>query len=160
MECPICYNIIRNSCIGSCTHHFCLECLIQWCENNGTKCPICKTLIKEIRPDIEFNNLNCPNSTNICMDNLNNKVVVNFSNNEKAGITLENNFMIKSNMQSPGVRVKKIDQKDNCYKAGLRKGDIILFINNVPCINHKQSVDIIDKCVLNNTLLICILFKI
>jgi len=58
MECPICFNIIKNSAIGSCTHHFCLECLLRWCEVGDTKCPVCKTSICAIKRDIEFDKLN------------------------------------------------------------------------------------------------------
>ena len=35
MDCPICFNLINNSAIGSCTHHFCLSCLVKWCEFGG-----------------------------------------------------------------------------------------------------------------------------
>ena len=32
MECPICYDTIQYSAIGSCTHHFCIKCIIDWCK--------------------------------------------------------------------------------------------------------------------------------
>ena len=161
MECAICFNIISNSCIGSCTHHFCLTCLIRWCQNNGTACPICKTLIREIRPDIEFNKLNCPESPDLCTDNIGHKIIVDFSNNENAGITLENNCSFGGlGIRGPGVIVTKINQKDKCYQSGLRKGDTIIFINNIPCTDHKQSIDIIDASVLVLSSINCVLLKI
>ena len=161
MDCSICYNIISNSCIGSCTHHFCLPCLIKWCEHSGTKCPICKTLIKEIRPDVEFNRINYPESENICTDNFDHKIEVDFSNNERAGITLENNCSFGGfGKRGPGVMITKINHKDNCYKSGLRKDDVILFVNNVPCIDHKQTIEIIDSCVVTGIKLNCVLLKI
>ena len=161
MECPICYNIISNSCICSCTHHFCLRCLVRWCEHGGTSCPVCKLLIREIRPDIEFNKINCPESPNLCTDNFGYRICIDFSNNDKAGITLENNCSFGGfGMRGPGVSVSKINQKDKCYKSGIRKGDIILFLNNVPCIDHKQSIDIIDNSVLISSSLNCVLLKI
>ena len=43
MDCPICYKIIENSCIGSCVHHYCYSCLIKWCKFGGTTCPIFMT---------------------------------------------------------------------------------------------------------------------
>ena len=107
--------------------------------------------------DIELNSLNLDNNVILHLDN--NVVIVYFSNNEKAGITLENNYINGSKKCYHGVRVLKITERDNCYKSGLRIGDVILLMNNVSCTNHKQSVDIIDKCVLNNTPLICVLFK-
>ena len=161
MDCPICYNLLTNSCIGSCCHHFCLGCLIKWCEHGGTSCPVCKTLISEIRPDIEFNKINCPENPNISTENLSHCIIVNFSKNESAGITLENNSSFGGfGKRGPGVVITKIDNKKNCYVAGLREGDILLFINNVPCVNHKQSVDIIDNSVKMNVSINCVLLKI
>ena len=29
MECPICFNLIENSCVGSCMHHYCYTCLVN-----------------------------------------------------------------------------------------------------------------------------------
>ena len=161
MECPICYNIISNSCIGSCTHHFCLPCLVEWCEHNGTECPVCKTFIREIRPDIEFSTINCPGSSNISTYNFGHKITVDFSNGGKAGITLKNNYDFYSlGKRRPGVIITKISHKDICYKYGLQKGDVILFVNNIPCIDHKQTIDIIDRCVTAGIKLNCILLKI
>ena len=67
MECSICYNIIENSCIGSCTHHFCYNCLLKWCSQGGKHCPMCKEFIYQIRLDKEFDNINNPTNMNrIC----------------------------------------------------------------------------------------------
>ena len=43
--------------MGPCTHHFCLPCLLKWCEFGGTQCPTCKALLTEIKYDREFDNL-------------------------------------------------------------------------------------------------------
>lgn len=158
MECPICYNIINNSCIGSCTHHFCLECLIKWCEMGGIHCPICKTLIGEIRPDVEFNKINCPENAIFTTDNIGHKLTIDFSNNEPAGITLENNNIYGKRCH--GVLITKINKNNLCYKLGLRKNDNILFINNVPCIDHKQTIAIIDNCSRIGIAMNCVLLKI
>jgi len=173
MECPICYIIITNSCIGSCTHHFCKLCLINWCKYGGTKCPICKTFISEIKDDIEFDTINSINNLNLnnIIDNsnldnsnldnsntinpINKKIIVEFKENDKAGVTLKNNYI--KNIRAPGVRISKIDEKKKCYKNGLRKNDKILTINNIPCINHKQSVDIINFCMLSGKQILCTL---
>jgi len=61
MECPICFEIIINSCTGSCSHHFCYKCLTDWKFKGGQTCPMCNEKIIKIRPDPEFdyiNNLN------------------------------------------------------------------------------------------------------
>jgi len=42
-------------------------------------------------------------------------------------------------------KIKKIIQNKLAYKHNLKKGDIILFINNIPCINHKQSIETLEN---------------
>ena len=37
-EGPICLGDIAQSATGSCSHHFCYECLLEWCKTNQT-CP-------------------------------------------------------------------------------------------------------------------------
>ena len=169
MECPICYNQIINSSIGSCTHHFCTDCIIRWCEFGGTTCPTCKTLISEIRPDKEFdyinnqfnelNEINSPKNLRVYMGNSENIIVVNFEKNDLAGITLENNCSILGN-RGPGVIIKKINENYKCFKSGLRKHDILLSINNIPCIDHKQSIDIINQCAIATSKVICKTLKV
>ena len=47
----------------------------------------------------------------------------------------------------PGVKVVKISKEKNCYKSGLRIGDVILFINRIPCINHEQVIKIVNTAI-------------
>jgi hypothetical protein len=161
MDCPICYNIIINSSIGSCTHHFCTKCLLEWCKYGGTTCPKCNIFISEIRSDPEFDSINNTDSVttnSIISDSINkyNKIrTINLKQNDKAGITLINNYV--NNYRAPGIRISKINNKYKLYESGLRKNDILISINNIPCINHKQTIDIIDACILSNKQIICML---
>ena len=59
--------------------------------------------------------------------------------NEEIGITVTNNET------GPGVKIKKVIQNKLAYKHKLKKDDIILFINKIPCINHKQSIEILEN---------------
>ena len=62
---------------------------------------------------------------------------IDFKNlNTHPGITIKTNFPY-------GVKIIKINKKDECFKQGLRKNDIIIFINNIPCISHEQTINII-----------------
>lgn len=131
MDCPICFEKITNSAIGSCSHHFCYNCLLTWCKINNL-CPICKTNIREIRFDIEFDRL--LNNNKITLNK--NEKVIN-SNNLK--ITLINNT------KGPGVKIKNVN--NNLLKIG----EIILFINGISIINHKQAIDIINHSIISNT---------
>ena len=68
MECPICFEIIENSGIGPCMHHYCYKCLIKWISFGGIQCPSCKQTIYEIRMDKEFDLINNPNNINILIE--------------------------------------------------------------------------------------------
>ena len=99
MECSICFKKIVNSCIGSCTHHFCYICLTHWCYMGGMKCPLCQTPIYEIRLDREFDIINNSPSTPIHNEFLK-KITLSFSS-IKPGITLVKN-------RGPGVKIKSL----------------------------------------------------
>lgn len=149
MECPICFNIIENSAIGSCTHHFCLSCIIKWCEMGGTECPKCKMHISQLRLDREFDQLNNPTS-NSSIPIISNQICINNSN---ISITLRNNYNWRGiGSRGPGVVITKLVEK---HKSGLKVGDIIILINNIPCIDHVQSIDIINRCIFTNSTITC-----
>lgn len=139
MECPICYNLINNSAMGSCCHHFCYECLIKWCRMSKSNCPVCKEKIYEIKLDKEFDNINNPKCLlNDFINFKQNIIKIDFSNNNiLPGITLKNN--------NPGVKIIKLVKNGRFALSGFELGDIIISINNVPTINHIDSIKIIDK---------------
>tara|TARA_A100001011_G_C14309757_1_gene844959 strand:+ start:1897 stop:2376 length:480 start_codon:yes stop_codon:yes gene_type:complete len=151
MDCPICYERINYSAIGTCTHHFCFTCLINWCKQGGELCPICNTRIETIRQDIEFDKLN--GSLDIEMENLVTITKINFPKETEAGITLENNYSILMGKRLPGVKVIKINKNKQCYKGGIRYGDIILFINKIPCVNHEQVIQIFNNAIKSNSII-------
>ena len=168
MDCPICLNNIKNSALGSCMHHFCFDCIVNWCEFGGTRCPQCNVSIARICLDKEFDQLNKDAGNDINNTNKDHKyrtprynIIVNFSKNNLAGITLENNYdYLGFGSRGPGVVISNINKNDQCYKSGLRKGNIILFINNIPCMDHKQAIDIVNNSVVSNTTIICSLLKL
>ena len=160
IDCPICFNIITNSAIGSCTHHFCKNCLIRWCEFGGTTCPTCKMPISHIRSDPEFDSINNPeiSSSNSCYSK---KLIVDFKKEDTAGVTLTNNYKFGGlGYRGPGVIIAKINEKCKCYESGLRKNDVLIYINNIPCIDHKQCIDIINSCANGSILMICDILQI
>ncbi len=139
MECPICFNLIANSCLGSCSHHFCYECLMSWYKNGGKHCPVCKEYIYQIRLDKEFDIINNPTNTKTINDEIYFKnVQIKYCINKKLGITLKNN-------NGPGVIVEKVVKNMACYSVGISKYDIIFSINNIPCIDHKNAIEVLEK---------------
>lgn len=173
MNCPICLSIIQNSCTPSCCHHFCYDCLINWINNKGSNCPLCNQNINEIKIDTEFDslqkkileyqNIDC-NKDNDCYKNnyssvanvFNKKKELNIfpniinlngesnnkNKNEDIGISIKNN-------NGPGVKVIALKKEKLAFKNGIKVNDIILFINNIPCLNHQQSIKIIDNLILS-----------
>ena len=86
------------------------------------------------------------------MDKIVSITKISFPKETDAGITLENNYSIRNmGKRLPGVRVTKISKNKQCYNAGLRYGDIILFINKVPCINHEQVINIFNNAIKSNS---------
>lgn len=176
MECGICLSTIKNSCIGSCSHHFCFKCLLLWCKKKNS-CPTCRTTVNQIIFDKEFDELiykynfllkkssgdngggedevedielednqvndigggYCYLNVNICYDdNIGKNLLVTFKNNT-----------------GPGIIVSKIDKNGRAYHYGLRLNDNILFINNISCENHEQSINIFNYCDLSRKNIVC-----
>tara|TARA_B100000902_G_scaffold399214_1_gene469042 strand:+ start:7553 stop:8029 length:477 start_codon:yes stop_codon:yes gene_type:complete len=140
MECIICFENIQNSCVGSCMHHFCYKCLIKWINFGGSKCPICKKFIYEIKLDKEFdiiNNNNNNNNNNIVSE-YTKKTLIDFSDSKPPGITLSTNRGI-------GLKISKLKKNDKFFEEGFCVNDIIIFLNNVPCVDHSESIKIINQ---------------
>ena len=192
MECPICFDTIKNSCFGSCYHHFCFKCLTRWCVSHNT-CPVCKTYINQILCDKEFDLINNQlinknsgyDSSTIYVENYTDSsgcgvgsgvgsgggggsggvehivpsvslgsnlfsITICFDDNidKQIRLTLKNN-------SGPGVYVYKISNDCRAYHYGMRKNDVILFVNNLPCYNHKQTIQVFDNCQLSSSNIIC-----
>lgn len=143
MDCPICFNLIENSCIGSCTHHFCYKCLIKWITTGGKTCPLCKIRITRLQLDKDFDSINNPFQKLIDISNVK-RINIDFNNRKIIpGITLKNNF-------GPGVMVKGVEKDKAFYNANIKSKMIILFLNGIPCINHKDSIEIINSAYKDN----------
>lgn len=153
MDCSICLEKIKNSCIGSCTHHFCFPCLIKWILHGGLNCPLCKTFIKEIRFDLDFDllltkingEINYPIVPNQISTSSCKHILIKTPNNP-LNIIFENN-------NGPGIKIKDVNKKGLAFLSGLRKRDVILFINNIPAVDHFQSILVVDNCTKSYTTL-------
>ena len=168
MECPICFEYIKSSCFGSCHHHFCFDCLSKSCLTS-VKCPICKVPINQIVKDKEFDLLlseimalkkltySETNDLDIYNFDIRNKYnnIIPFTIFFNDDIDKNISLTLKNNNSGPGVIIHKISYNCRAYYYGLRKNDIIIFINNITCYNHKQAIDIIDNCQLTSSTIKC-----
>ena len=158
MECPICLKIIQESVVTNCVHHFCKNCLEKWVRKKDN-CPKCRSFIYSINNDEEFNlitnnsfksidiDFNYPERTYepiFEMSESDSDEEIKFFNLsisqlpfKKIGITLIGNSY-------NSVKITKVDYKSVASFVGLKKGDIILSINNIPCISQEQSIKILE----------------
>ncbi len=142
MECPICFEIISNSCYASCSHHFCYKCLKKWCYKGGIRCPMCKGRMFQIILDKEFDLKNNPKCKEKIDKEYTKTIYVNFNDKIEPGITLKKRTPYMNEITPHGVLVTNLE-KNKKLKAFLKTGDIILYINGVPCINSADSIDVI-----------------
>ena len=158
MECVICLKQINNSYSLPCLHHFCKNCILQWCHKKDT-CPKCRKFIFFLKPDPEFEELNFKFSfsSNSSLENLPIQSSISDTNNfdpqriricsidfskstiDKIGLTLTSDD--KNN-----VIVTQVDQKGLASLSGIKKKSILISINDIPCISHSQTIKIIDFC--------------
>ena len=150
MDCIICFNIIKNSAITNCGHHFCNNCIKKWCKFSNILCPKCRDPIYELKLDSEFDYLN----------KLNNLENNNLENNNLENNNLENNntyykiIDFKNNTKFPGITIKShtqgllivyLKQNGRFYDEGLIENDVIVSINNIPITNHEHAINIINS---------------
>ena len=144
MECPICFEIISNSCRGSCCHHFCYNCLIKWCYAKGSKCPMCKTTIYKIEFDKNFDLINNPYSEETINKELTKTILIELDGKVKPGISVKNN----TEKNSRGVLISKLNKQDRQFNY-LKVNDTILYINGIPCLSQERCNNIINVLLLN-----------
>ena len=149
MECAICFDTIKNSCMTPCNHVYCYNCLIKWIVKGGLICPICRSFIYEINVSnkILYDFETSYYSNMIINTNNKNKIrknhLIDFNNN-----TLSPGITITSN-NGYGIKIVKLNSKNRFYKEGFRNNDILLFLNNIPCIHHKYSMEILNYVFFN-----------
>ncbi len=157
MDCPICFKNIENSVVTNCIHHYCKECINEWCKKKNN-CPICRSFIYFIKNDKEF-------------DSINEKITKYHNNKDDDSFFEYNPILIESKSPTDNikfynlpisklpfhkiglalsgnsfnsVKVVKVDSKAMASFVGIKKGDIIISINNIPAISHEQSIKIIE----------------
>ena len=145
MECPICFETIENSAVGSCQHHFCYKCLFKWISKGGKNCPTCKEFIYKIQLDREFDSINNNVSSPIILDSVKEIQINNWKSNP--GVTISNN-------KTGGLKIIKINKNNQFYKSGIKLNDIIVSLNGVPCFDHSNSIKIIKNAYENKIKLI------
>lgn len=119
--CCVCYNETQET-LYPCNHKMCHSCLIKWWQLKKVTCPMCSQVV-----------CNFSSSENVNDENIR----IEFGNKTFPGITIAN--------ACSGVKVIRLNKKDECFKQGLRKGVIITNVNNIPCkIGHENVIKIFN----------------
>ena len=71
------------------------------------------------------------------------QMLIRFNPDDHAGITITDS--------TSGVRVVSLNKNDVAYAHGLRRDDIILQVNNLPCITHQETIRVWDAVSLHAT---------
>lgn len=142
MECPICFEIISNSCYASCSHHFCYNCLKKWCIKGGIRCPMCKDRIYQIILDKEFDLINNPTSVEKLQKEYTKTIYVSLNDDILPGITLTDRKFSKEHAYISGVIVSNLEKNKKLEKY-LKPGSVILYLNGIPCVKASHTIDVI-----------------
>lgn len=118
-ECPICLEarVLSHTVIG-CAHRFCAQCADLSVCAARLRCPMCRA------PFLGWTN--APHQIELCA-----------ADGEHVGVTVRN--------VADGVRVQRLNAND-LGATRLVKGDVLLRINDFPCVDHRAVIAIINRC--------------
>ena len=136
--CVICLNYINNPCtMVPCTHVMCSECMNK-CLKYDTHCPICRHGICEIIPPFPINCFYI-------------QVFVYLDKSLKFG------FTIQTDLKQQQVVISSFTNKQSvAFVCGLRKKDIILTINGLPCHTLKTTLQILSYMKYSQPIKFCV----
>ena len=143
MECPICFEVIINTCQASCNHVFCYRCINKWCLRGKRECPICRTKMFQLVLNKEFGFKNNLNNKTLLVKPPTKLINVNFNDDLGAGITVKERGIYNTSPYNYGVLVSKLEPNKK-LKQYLKIGDVILYLNGIPCVNPLQTTEIIN----------------
>ena len=132
-ECCICCEPMLQGqmCTLGCKHSFHCTCIRKWLlVDNDYRCPICRTALFKCTPSIPL--------TSLCAIPTCGRIKwIQAHKLLRPGMTL-------STSSGGGVRVERVMQHDAAAKAGIKVGDVILYMNDVPCHGHTQAIRVLE----------------
>jgi hypothetical protein len=122
-ECAVCLQETSNR-LQPCKHAVCGTCIDTWVAKHHMTCPMCRGVLT---------------GTGRAPDTSKSLLQIVLKNGAHAGVTLVNDAM------SGGVRVRRLVLCDRAYRAGLRPGDVITHLNDLPVQRHADAVAIVNR---------------
>ena len=144
-ECPICFESMApdaTAALPACPHKLCLRCAAETLKRDA-RCPVCRTGVYAVNTLLPCRPL--PQETFTCS--------VKVGPKQHAGIAIVNATA------EGAVRVLRVLRGDQMRLAGVRAGDLIFAINNVPVVNHHVAVDIMNQAMREQDDLTCHLWR-
>lgn len=154
-ECGICYTNISDVIVAPCAHKYCSDCFRKIYSTFNGRCSFCRGPIirkENMNNDEEYDKtyMDRVDSHSILTDILpylyrpHRDILISLplGNGKHAGMTVENCVR--------GVKIIKLDKKDQAFTNNVRKGNVIKTINGLPAFHHKQVIDIINFSTVNN----------
>ena len=152
-ECQICFSNTTTITALPCKHDYCEACFLIIYSRFGGTCSFCKQgIFERVKCRDSLTNVQaCAFYPRLCESTVDEEVDdktvrMYLGHGKHAGVTVKN--------VSNGVYVMKINSEDEASKV-LQCGDVILEINGLPAIDHKQVIDIIDYSTYNDRVVVC-----
>jgi len=124
-ECVSCYAPTQNT-VQPCAHSMCEPCAAKWVvAMDKRSCPLCRGIVVRIGPSPEEGLL------------VHGRTVWVVGKEVRVSVA-----SIPSRM---GVCVVAVAEVAAAYAAGIRRGDILTHINDIPLHAHDQAISIIDR---------------
>ena len=137
MTCCVCLESTSNALLP-CMHYVCVKCATI-CVQTCILCPMCRQVIVQYKPSIEVNS---------------DSVIVEFA------CACEMHAGIELISLSNGVGIKKLCTNDQAYKHGLRVGQKITHINNIPIRAHEDGTRIFNTAAYHKMSTCCDVHKV
>lgn len=128
-ECAICLEPTSDR-LYPCSHVVCESCQRQW-RKQSNACPLCRGVVVHI----DHGKTATPHVTKFA----NLVIKVDFPINTHGGVTLRNSAWFPNT-----VYVRSLHLGDQCAACGLKRGDYVLAIDNIPIPSHEVGIRLIN----------------
>lgn len=130
-ECPVCLESVRDPVLlHPCRHLFCRACSYRVLLEGGVRCPLCRGIATALTP----------HSPSLRKGRAAVRLEVDAERGRHAGIR------VRDDVRGGFVKVEAAVSQDEASRCGIREGDAILSVNNIPAVHHRDVVAVVQEC--------------